>query len=343
MRLNPDCPTLLAMITLIGSLAGQAQLHPEATTEPVQNTAVIPAQKSALKPGEIWENAKDGLKYVWIPPGTFMMGCSHGDSECDAKDQRRRFQTMDEKPPHHVTLTKGFWIGQTEVTVGAYQRFAAATGRQMPSAPAFNSGWTNQNMPIVNVTWDEAQAYCQWAGGRLPTEAEWEYAARAGSTEARYGPLDEIAWYADNSGREHLDSEKIQKENQQVMDDCISKALRQRKSDFSCSSPNDFNRLLSENGNAAHEVGQKRANGLGLYDTLGNVWEWVNDWHDVKYYQNSPSSDPAGPATGHRRVQRGGSWLNPPGVVRVSSRGGGLNVSTPAVGLRCAANVAVTP
>ena len=73
-----------------------------------------------------WTNPKDGLKYVWIPPGTFMMGCSPGDNECGS----------DEKPSHQVTITKGFWMGQTEVTVGAYKRFAAATGRQMPGAPA---------------------------------------------------------------------------------------------------------------------------------------------------------------------------------------------------------------
>ena len=222
------------------------------------------SDKAGESKGEVKVNPKDGLKYVWIPPGTFMMGCSPGDSECDD----------DEKPPHQVTITKGFWMGQTPVTVGAYKRFAAATGRQMPAElrKALNSGWANEAMPIVEVRWDDAQAYCGWAGGRLPTEAEWEYAARGGSTEARYGDLDEIAWYADNSG------------------------------------------------NQTHEVGQKRANGFGLYDMLGNVWEWVNDWYDQNYYQNSPSQDPTGPASGQLRVLRGGSWFDCPRYVRVSYR-----------------------
>ena len=179
----------------------------------------------------------------------------------------------DEKPPHQVTITKGFWLGQTEVTVGAYKRFAVATGRQMPPDHAFltmplNPGWGDEAMPIVDVTWDDAQAYCSWAGGRLPTEAEWEYAARAGAPRLDLRRSDEIAWYGNNSGRQRLDTEAI-------------------KGDIF-----DYVGRLDENGNGIHEVGQKRANGFGLYDMLGNVWEWVNDWYDENYYQSSPSQDP---------------------------------------------------
>ena len=237
-------------------------------------------------------NAKDGLKYVWMPPGTFVMGSSPGDTEC----------YDNEKPPHQVTITKGFWLGQTVVTVGTYKRFAGATGRQMPPEPKFdgrplNPGWGNEAMPIVDVTWDDAQAYCSWAGGRLPTEAEWEYAARAGSAAARYGDLDEIAWYADNSGRQRLDSTRIWNKDQA-----------------------NYARRLSENGSGMHEVGQKRANGFGLYDILGNVWEWVNDWYDQNYYQNSLSQDPTGPVSGQLRVVRGGSCYGNLMNVRVSYR-----------------------
>jgi formylglycine-generating enzyme required for sulfatase activity len=221
-----------------------------------------------------------------------MMGCAPGGEVC-----------LDtEKPSHQVIISKGFWMGQTEVTVGAYKRFARGSGRSMPPEPALsgrplNPEWGDEAMPIVNVTWYEAQAYCTWAGGRLPTEAEWEYAARAGSPVSDYGGLDEVAWYADNSGRERLDSTTIWN----------------RES-------NNYSQRLTDNGNGMHEVAQKHANGFGLFDVLGNVWEWVNDWYDDKYYQNCPSQDPPGPSNGEFRILRGGSWLNSPSGVRVSIR-----------------------
>jgi formylglycine-generating enzyme required for sulfatase activity len=275
------------------TLAGKKDFEQNITLAARQATK-IQARLEDLppSPGTVRENPKDGLKYLWIPPGTFMMGCSPGDNGC----------FDNEKPSHQVTITKGFWLGQTEVTVGAYKRLAAATGRQMPPEPNFNGrmlnpGWGDEAMPIVDVTWDEAQAYCGWAGGRLPTEAEWEYAARGGSTGAHYGDLDEIAWYADNSGSQRLDSASI------------------LKAEWA-----NYLKRLNENGNGLHDVGLKRANGFGLYDILGNVWEWVNDWYDQNYYQSSPSQDPTGPASGQFRVLRGGSWFYNPGFVRVSDR-----------------------
>jgi formylglycine-generating enzyme required for sulfatase activity len=271
------------------------------------------SQQGKVRAGQVRVKPKDGLKYVWILPGTFIMGCSPGDNKCKP----------DEKPAHQVTITKGFWIAQTPVTVAAYKQFVKGTGRSMPPEPnlmgrALNPGWGHEGMPIVGVTWDDAQAYCKWAGGRLPTEAEWEYAARGGSAEARYGSLDEIAWYADNSGLRRLDSARISEEE----------------------GPLGHFQHLKDNGNGMHQVGLKRANGFGLFDTLGNVEEWVNDWYDENYYKNSPSQDPQGPASGNERVLRGAPWDGDPWFVRVSVRSNnGPTYAGNDLGLRCAREV----
>jgi formylglycine-generating enzyme required for sulfatase activity len=265
--------------TLKVALAGKRDFQQAVTITPAQPVKVeARLQDLERGAGAVNMNSKDGLKYVWIPPGTFMMGCSPGDSYCED----------DEKPSHQVTITKGFWLGQTPVTVGAYTLFSGASGHRMPPDLSFNSGWANEDMPIVNVAWNDAVAYCSYAGGRLPTEAEWEYAARAGSTESRYGPIDEIAWYSANSSL------------------------------------------------GTRDVAQKRPNGFGLYDTLGKVREWVNDWYDGSYYQSSPAQDPPGPSGGKYHVLRGGSGIVGPREVRVSDRlRGGPGVIYNYFGFRC--------
>jgi formylglycine-generating enzyme required for sulfatase activity len=134
---------------------------------------------AAPRVGSSKTNSKDGLRYMWIPPGSFTQGCSPGDRQC----------YPDETPTHKITLTRGFWLGQTEVTQAAFQHV-------MEYNPSVFEG---ANLPVESVTWIEADAYCQAIGGRLPSEAEWEYAARAGTTGARYGNLDDIAWYWNNS------------------------------------------------------------------------------------------------------------------------------------------------
>jgi formylglycine-generating enzyme required for sulfatase activity len=255
--------------------------------------AVLFISHHGAKKGDVRVNSKDGLKYVWIPSGTFTMGCSPGDNECYDF----------EKPPHQIAIPEGFWLGQTEVTVGAFKRFVQALGGQMPPEPALdgrplNPGWGDDSLPMVDVSWNDANTYCQWVGGRLPTETEWEYAARAGSTAARYDDLDQIAWYADNSGHDRLDSSTMS-----------------RKEDEAA-----YQKSLNENGNGPHDVAGKRANDFGLFDTLGNTWEWVYDWWDTNIYKNSPTQDFGGPQSGVDRVLRGGSWMARPRDLRVSLR-----------------------
>jgi formylglycine-generating enzyme required for sulfatase activity len=137
------------------------------------------AQRGDTKTNAAKTNTKDGLRYLWIPPGAFTLGCSPGDGECYG----------DEKPAHRVTLTKGFWLGETEVTQAAYQR---VTGKNP-------SNFKGLSLPVEQVTWVEANTYCGAIGGRLPTEAEWEYAARGGSAGSRYGDVAQVAWYGGNS------------------------------------------------------------------------------------------------------------------------------------------------
>jgi sulfatase modifying factor 1 len=133
----------------------------------------------APKLGDSKVNPTDGLRYLWIPPGNFTSGCSPGDTEC----------YEDEYPPRKITLTRGFWLSQTEVTQAAFEKI-------MGYNPSILLG---DDLPVDSVSWNEADAYCTIIGGRLPSAAEFEYATRAGTTGARYGNLDEIAWYWNNS------------------------------------------------------------------------------------------------------------------------------------------------
>jgi formylglycine-generating enzyme required for sulfatase activity len=260
-------PALACIGGLVSYLA--THRHASSKTEPNPRSEPVPIHVPDNPETKLVLNPKDGLAYVWIPPGRFTMGCSEGDSECE----------LDEKPSHQVSVSKGFWMGQTEVTQEAYKK---VTGKN----PSRTKG---ANLPVESVNWDKAQAYCHAVGAGLPTEAEWEYAARGGNPLERSETLDAVAWYGGNSGSN------------------------------------------------VHEVGQKQVNKYGLYDVLGNVWEWVADWYDPSYYEKRENTDPKGPPNGKQHVLRGGSWFCDSRFVRVSVRStSGPTSRYVGIGFRCA-------
>lgn len=250
----------------------------------------------------------DSLRYARIAGGLFLLGCSETDADC----------APDEFPHRGVTVTKPFMIGTTEVTVGAYKRFARATRHPLPADPfagtSGDAGWKDNLMPITNVAWTDASAFCTWAGGKLPTEAQWEYAARGKLPVARYGPLESVAWTADNSGRQPLNSDSL----------------------FGRGGPRAVTAAVTENGGAPHRVALKAPNGYGLYDMLGNVQEWVQDWFASDSYAREPLIDPVGPVSGAVRAMRGGHWASNSRSVRVSKRVyASPTAATPTTGFRC--------
>jgi formylglycine-generating enzyme required for sulfatase activity len=185
------------------------------------------------------------------------------DSDAEAYDA--------EKPAHHVTISQPFYLGKYPVTQTQWEAV-------MGNNPSEFKG--NPNRPVEMVSWKDVQTFMRKLNEResgrvyrLPTEAQWEYAARAGTTTARYeNDVDAIAWYKANSS------------------------------------------------SVTHEVGQKLPNAWGLYDMLGNVWEWVQDWYAREYYRHSSIVDPQGPDAGAVRVNRGGSWHDDAQVVRAAFR-----------------------
>lgn len=298
-------------------------------SQPTAEKAPPIPTKPAPPAGTAQSNNKDGQPYVWIPAGTFSMGCSPGDTQCGD----------DEKPAHPVEISRGFWMGQTEVTVGAYKRYVKATSGSMPehsdlqkAVTKLYDGWTDDKLPMIDVSFYNAGQYCAWTatGGRLPTEAEWEYAARAGNPAATYGMPDEIAWYRDNSGKKHIDGTALAAKASKIME----------KEGFGA--PNPFFDQEVANEDHQHPVGLKKANAWNLFDMLGNASERTNDWYDEKYYSPSGAKDPFGPAqgsayVGKQRVIRGGDHGALQKDLRVSARSWQAGPGSDSIGFRCVA------
>ncbi len=254
-------------------------------------TPLSHAQSSGPSARETVASAPAG--WQWIRPGRFDMGCVPTDRECHAN----------ETPRHPVVLTRGFFIMRTEVTVGLFSEYGPKAGVKLPRQPFWSDG---VERPVVNVTWGEARQFCIRAfNGKLPTEAEWEYAARGGAVDATF------FWGS-------------------IFDKSLVNGLGRRGND----------RWVY-----AAPVASFAPNNRGLFDVLGNVWEWTADRYQRAYFVRSPREDPQGPASGDLRAVRGGSWDSAPRQLRLSVRTGLSEVGrhTLYVGFRCAADGPAAP
>jgi formylglycine-generating enzyme required for sulfatase activity len=270
-----------------------------------------------------------GMTLAEIPAGEFSMGNSDSREKLattfPAIEQRRIDELTDERPVHKVRITKPFWMGAHEVTIAQFNTFLDAARYQPESVRDGTGGWgynrakndfegrkreyswrnpgfpQADDHPVVNVTWNDALAFCDWLSKqerqkyRLPTEAEWEYACRAGTRTT----------FSTGDNTESLTKAAV------LYDEKTAAVFPQWKEHVA-------------KGIDGHEftapVGSLKANAFGLYDMHGNVWEWCADWYGEDYYAKSPIEDPQGPASGKVRVRRGGSWQTWPFYARSSFR-----------------------
>ena len=270
------------------------------------------------------------IDVVELPAGTFMMGCVPLDEQCEET----------EKPRHRVTLTRGFRLARTETTIGQFREFVNGTGYQT-SAEAEGVGrfWSASSgewewiegldwrhpyradeeakdfMPVVQVSWHDAAAYCAWVGGRLPTKAEWEYAARGG----RDG---EVYFWG---------SEDLPLANGEQPINAPDVATKREFPAF------ETYRDYDDGYGRAAPVGTFLPNGFGLFDMAGNVYEWTADWILDSPYDEERSVDPRGEEVGDLKSLRSGGWGYPPAQMRASFRGfSEPDFWTATFGFRCA-------
>jgi len=292
-----------------------AGAKPAATpAPPTTDLTTLPAQATL---GDTWTRPADGMVMVHVPGGTFQMGSSQEDIDAALEMCQRnsgsskclRVWFENESPQHPITLD-AFWIDRTEVTKAQYyQCVESGHCDQVDCEPELNPKLPDQ--PVACVDWSHAQAYCEWAGARLPTEAEWEYAAR--------GPDGNTFPWGDTHDPTRLN----------YCDANCTYEWRDHKYD-------DGYTMTAPVG--SFEAG---ASWCGALDMAGNAWEWVADWYDADYYARSPAHNPQGPDSGEAHVMRGGSCYYFASYVRSARRtlippsSGETNNSG---GFRCAAS-----
>lgn len=241
--------------------------------------------------------AKDGAPMILIPAGSFLMGSNDG--------------LPNEGPEHRVTLD-AYSIDQFEVTAGRYQKFIESARHNLPPMWDDEAAQTLSDLPAVGMSWTDAAAYCTWAGRRLPTEAEWEKAARG--TDGRRYPWGQMQPFVD-----------IANYNRGMW-------------------VNEATTLVPvtsglEGMSVRHGLKEGGRSPYGLAHMAGNAAEWVADWYDREYYLKGPEKNPTGPAAGERRVMRGGSWADLPVALRVTARfSAEPDFEDRTIGFRCAAD-----
>jgi len=295
-------------------------LAPAVVTEvqPVDMPEIPPAQ--GLEPIDTQIRPADGMIMVYIPAGEFDMGNPgiqwmwSGSLVSHDLD----LQVFTDESPQHTVYLDAFWIDRTEVTVEMFRKFVESAGYETTAEREdWGAPWTDGPMekewphvpgvdwqhphgpesialddhPVVQVSWEDAAAYCEWAGGHLPTEAQWEKAARGG--DGRLWPWGDT--YDGNRGSFCDVSCPVKRWNHDAYDD-----------GYALTAP-----VGSFPGGASP---------YGALDMAGNVWEWVADWYDENYYIDYPYENPTGPSYGTERTQRGGAWIDNESWVRTTVR-----------------------
>ena len=313
-----NSPRTEVLVLVSADLLDTAQQ--QATKQASHTTEVQREPQAASREKQITNSI--GMKLTLIPAGEFLMGSGESAEETAAffnknygRDFRKADHFKDEHPQHRVRITKPFYLGTYHVTRGQFRQFVEDSGYKTDAEKGekpgawgwdpdrrefvFNERYSWRNVgfkqtdehPVVTVSWNDAAAFCKWLSRkeghtyRLPTEAEWEYACRAGTT-TRYHTGDDPATFT-----------------------------KARFPDWP-----EPTRKASECDVFTFPVGTIKPNAFGLYDTHGNAWQWCADWYGAEYYAKSLENDPTGPDSGRIDVRRGGSWLDWPYYSRSAER-----------------------